>query len=335
MIDLPALPTSSVALDVRDPFQYNTSSIRIQTISTISQIVFACVCTAAITAAVCLTATGCVVPAMATVATVSAVALAMFLALKGLMRIRSTLPRPLNDLVLAVHTIVLELIHVIPTGILTLVPLSRFEPKSKESCISRHPPILLIHGILAKEGTLAYPFYRLSKNFSVFAINHGGPFQSIDDCADTVREKIEQIRAITGSSTVTLIGHSMGGLVAIRYRQKHADAQGIRVSDIATLGTPLNGTTTASLGAWASQEAAEMKIGSEFLQNMQKSCSTDDATKYLHIGSFNDTIIRPVASTVDGHGKHTQSIQLEGMPHMGYVLSDLVGDILEQYLLQQ
>jgi triacylglycerol esterase/lipase EstA (alpha/beta hydrolase family) len=65
--------------------------------------------------------------------------------------------------------------------------------------------------------------------------------------ADQVAAKIDAVLAATGAAQVTVVGHSMGGLVARAYLAKHG---GAKVRRVVTIGTPHHGSVFAYLRAW-------------------------------------------------------------------------------------
>src|SRR5690606_4658923 len=117
---------------------------------------------------------------------------------------------------------------------------------------------------------------------NIFTINLGSAFQDMDSCADKVHEMVEEIKRRTGRSDLKIVGHSMGGLVAIHYKQKHPDD--VEVKDIITLGTPLDGTRVA-VAAPFSPLAKQMREGSEFVQEKKALMAQDTTTRYLHLVS--------------------------------------------------
>lgn len=116
-------------------------------------------------------------------------------------------------------------------------------------------PVLLLHGFLGTRRVLEVLEHRLRRDgYCVWSINLGGFLSAyntrgIDDCAETVREKIERLYARYQLGPMSIIGHSKGGLIG-RYYVKRLGGQ-LRVRNLITLGTPHNGTPTAYLGCAA------------------------------------------------------------------------------------
>jgi pimeloyl-ACP methyl ester carboxylesterase len=150
-----------------------------------------------------------------------------------------------------------------------------------------------------------------------------------------LKEKIRSVRDLTGKNDVILIGHSMGGLVARRYRQTYAEKDGIKVRAIATLGTPLAGTPVAYLGAWIAPAPKQMLPGSSFIDGQQNWAGTEkDSTEYLHIGSNADLLV-PEDYAVDGHEKNMTSLSVSDTGHVGLTMSEKVGKILKDFVCRE
>lgn len=114
-------------------------------------------------------------------------------------------------------------------------------------------PLLLLYGFLATRRTLAVLEHRLRRDgYGPFSLNLGGwkrvlNTRGIDDLADFVRAKIERLYAhYPGLGPLTIVGHSMGGLIGAYYVKKLGGHR--RTRALVTLGTPHNGTPTAYLG---------------------------------------------------------------------------------------
>jgi triacylglycerol lipase len=182
--------------------------------------------------------------------------------------------------------------------------LSLCSSREKE-CYSKKgsQPILLVHGYCHDSSAWFYLKRRL-KNAGlgpIYSLNLGHPLSSIRDHAKQVQSYAEEIRRKTGFKHLTLIGHSMGGLVS-SYYATHMARKGI-VSDLITIGSPLAGTRMARLG-WG-PSAREMQPGSSFLTELQQSMAECTATRFYHIGSSVDWLIIPAESafpkTTPGH----------------------------------
>ena len=258
-----------------------------------------------------------VIPCMlATVALiVSSVALTILLANELFRRYGHHLPKPVQQFINTVRATVAELFVVIPTSVLFPVDLTRFDPK--ENVDANQRPILLVHGYLHNSSAWIYHRYRLRQMGykNIYTINLGHPFQSIEDYAQKVAEKVKKIEQLTGSKKVALIGHSMGGIVSSYYAMNLAPED--KVTDVITLGSPLIGTKMAYIGI--GQCAKQMRYKSKFMTELRDKIEKATETLFHNIGSTSDIVVRPTRSAVVMKHHVFQS-----MGHLGYLYSDAV-----------
>jgi pimeloyl-ACP methyl ester carboxylesterase len=113
-------------------------------------------------------------------------------------------------------------------------------------------PVLLIYGFWSTRRVFEVMEARLRKDgYGVFSINLGGLFDAfntrgIDESAEKVRDKVERLYARYDLGPLSIIGHSLGGLVG-RYYVKRLGGDK-RVKTLITLGTPHHGTPLAYAG---------------------------------------------------------------------------------------
>lgn len=150
--------------------------------------------------------------------------------------------------------------HVISTiGELAMLPVKwglalfayfkpKFDPKPSEIKHNK-TPILLLHGtnFNETEWVLGRQFLKKKEYGSVFSLNYDGitsnnPKSGIDDYAkEKIRAKVLDIKKLTGSDEVILIGHSMGGLIAGYYAENVAEMDNIKVKHVITIASPWHG----------------------------------------------------------------------------------------------
>ena len=195
-----------------------------------------------------------------------------------------------------------------------------------EENFTRHP-ILLVHGYLHHGSAWLY-FQHLMEDADVgptYTINLGSPLLSIEEYAAKVQKKAEQIAEETGDVELVLVGHSMGGLVSAYYALYLAPEGTVR--SVATLGSPLQGTTTADFGI--GQCAQQMRYQSEFVTALGRDISLSPIP-FLHLGSKTDFVIRPNSSALL-HGPNSRVYEYESMGHMMYLLSQSVVDKVVEF----
>ena len=107
-------------------------------------------------------------------------------------------------------------------------------------------PVLLVHGVLCNSGVWLGMRGALRRRGigPIFTISYGPPFSSIDEFAEQLACKVDAIVAQTGAPNVSIVAHSMGGLVARAYLRRHGAG---RIDRVITIGTPHAGSVHAWL----------------------------------------------------------------------------------------
>ena len=253
--------------------------------------------------------------------TVTAIALGILLCTLALSWLPDVLPAPLDHVVNTIKTIAKEIFGLLACVVLYPISQTWFDPK-KEEINPDQNPILLVHGYLHNSSAWTYHRYRLNKaGFdNVFTINLGHPLHSIEDYAERVQTKMSEIQALTGKSTVTLVGHSMGGLVSSYYATQLAPKQGIKVSEVVTLGSPLNGSKLSILGF--GECTRQMSRESGFVKDLQQKMKASDV-RFVHFGSQTDELVRPTESAIIQENEH---FEFREMGHAAFLFSDRVSD---------
>jgi pimeloyl-ACP methyl ester carboxylesterase len=140
------------------------------------------------------------------------------------------------------------------------------------------PPVLLIHGYLATRGSLALLERRLADKGHLVLSYRLGLLHTADisESAALIARKIESLAAQTGLHHVDVVGHSMGGLVALHYL-KHLGGRR-RVRRLVMLGTPVGGTWSALLGLAAAplgRASLQLLPESQFLRELAEGALPD------------------------------------------------------------
>ena len=101
-------------------------------------------------------------------------------------------------------------------------------------------PVLLVHGYLCNHrvwDSLLGPLARAGH--PVMRVDLEPLFTSLDQYAPLLEQAVERLCQQTGAKKVTLVGHSMGGLVIRAWMRSHGEQ---RVTRVITLGSPHAGT---------------------------------------------------------------------------------------------
>lgn len=148
---------------------------------------------------------------------------------------------------------------------------NRLAPAAGPAPAGSSPPVLLIHGYLATRGSLALLERRLTaKGHAVLSYRLGLVHTAdISESAALIARKIEAIATQTGTKRVDIVGHSMGGLVALYYLKRLGGRR--RVRRLIMLGTPVAGTWSALLGVAAAplgRASLQLLPFSQFLREL-------------------------------------------------------------------
>jgi pimeloyl-ACP methyl ester carboxylesterase len=150
-------------------------------------------------------------------------------------------------------------------------------------------PVLLLHGVGCNSGVwLRFLAYIRHRGIGpMYALSYGPPLASIEVFAAQVAAKIDEIGAATGAPKVTLVCHSMGGLVARAYlRRFGAD----RVRMIVTIGAPHRGSMLA--GGFPGTCVAQMTNGSEWLERINAD-APPVGPRCVALWSWHDSMVVP------------------------------------------
>jgi triacylglycerol esterase/lipase EstA (alpha/beta hydrolase family) len=170
-------------------------------------------------------------------------------------------------------------------------------------------PLLLVHGVAVNDGV----WFAVRRDLArrglgpVYTINYGPPLAGIEHFAGQLASRIDAVRAATGAERVTLIAHSMGGLVARAYLRRFGAA---RIAQLITIGTPHHGSMLAY--TFPGCCLAQMHPGNPWLVELNRDESTRAPVPITSIWSRHDSMVAPQASSVLGNA---ENIALVGIAH--------------------
>jgi len=230
-----------------------------------------------------------------------------------------------------IHATVVDIFSALLLGLFFPINLEWLDPKEYD-CRGGHP-ILFIHGFFGSSNNWVYHRYRLQKAgySNIFTINLGH-FQSMEQYAERVKEKVEKIEKMHKGAGVVLIGHSMGGLVAEKYKSVLGLSGDGWVRKIITVGSPLKGTKLAEIASKTSKVIGQMAPNSPCLIALEFGVGEDEKTEYCHVASTADNIIRPMSSAKGP--QRNENITLNATGHVGYMFSSRVANLIIKKLQQ-
>jgi pimeloyl-ACP methyl ester carboxylesterase len=155
-------------------------------------------------------------------------------------------------------------------------------------------PVLLIHGVLVNDGVWLLTRRRLAQRgvALIYTMNYGPPFADIDYFARQLAERIEGICSATGAAQVSLVGHSMGGLVARAYLRRFGPR---RVAKLVTIGTPHHGSVLA--WTFLGRGLEQMRPGNAWLADLNRDEHRATPAPIVSIWSRHDSMVAPQASS--------------------------------------
>ncbi|MBU6446274.1 MAG: alpha/beta fold hydrolase, partial [Verrucomicrobia bacterium] len=241
--------------------------------------------------------------------------------LGGIQFANSIAPKlPFPRLIHWAHAMTFELLALCGVALLRFVPTTHAVYGNKQ-------PILLVHGYL-NHGSVWLLFKRHLQRKGlgpIYTINLGHPFRSIRFYAERVKAKAEDIALETGRKDLILIGHSMGGLVSSLYATCLAPPN--TVTDVITIGSPLNGTPMARVGI--GPNAREMQPSSALVQEVRAKMAQRPDIRFFHLATKSDQLVIPGTSAVIP--EHRNFI-FEDLGHASMLYSRRASDQIAEWL---
>jgi triacylglycerol lipase len=175
---------------------------------------------------------------------------------------------------------------------LLLIPFrGLFHTRSERGVGSTQGRVLLMqHGYVNNGAVWFFTARALeARGYRVFTLDQP-PFASIDTMGRRLAERVDEVLRITGAAQLTLVAHSMGGLICRAYLRRYS---GEKVDQLITMGSPHHGTFHAHLAS--GPNGAQMRPGNAWLQALNDTLVT---VPFTSIYSLHDTIISPQTSSV-------------------------------------
>ena len=150
--------------------------------------------------------------------------------------------------------------------------------------------VLMQHGYVNNGAVWVFTARALeARGYRVFTIDQP-PFASIDAMGELLAGRLDEVLRITGAPQLTLVAHSMGGLICRAYLRRYG---GDKVDQLITMGSPHQGTFHAQLARGAN--GRQMRVGNAWLTALGE---TPIGIPFTSIYSIHDTIISPQDSSV-------------------------------------
>ena len=185
-----------------------------------------------------------------------------------------------------------------------------------------HPPILLVHGYgLNRLSMFFVDLYLRKRGYPhIWSINHPVHKDDILLFAEELDQKIRWYSHVTQKPTITVIAHSMGGIVSAIALKKYNSP----IHKLVTLGTPWKGTKMHMLGI--GKHVKQMAPEHPIIKNL-----TVPSIPHLAIWTKQDWILLPNENAIR-EGLHNTYVEHIG--HFGLLIHHRVFALIHQYIQQ-
>ena len=183
-----------------------------------------------------------------------------------------------------------------------------------------HPPILLVHGYgLNRLSMFFIEIYLKRKGYPhIWSVNHPVHKDDLLAFAQELDQKIRWFCHITKQPSVTIVAHSMGGIVSALAHEKHNSP----INKLITLGTPWRGTKIFILGL--GKHVRQMAPEHSIIQNLKI-----PPIHHLAIWTKLDWILLPNENAIRDGLNH---IPLENIGHFSLLFHHRVLSLIHQFL---
>lgn len=186
--------------------------------------------------------------------------------------------------------------------------------------------VVFVHGFLAAGAVFGPMRDRVSADLGLPTLDFTyGPFGGFVGIAEALAEHID--RHVDRSVTLSIVGHSLGGLVARWYLQELGPAHA--VDRLVTLATPHGGTRSARFAPGSL--GAALRPGSAILQRLGRSVGVGrEPMPHVALVAGADTMVTPPESA--GAVEADEVVRIEHLGHNELLFDGRVHDIVVRAL---
>jgi len=184
-------------------------------------------------------------------------------------------------------------------------------------------PIVLVHGFFHNRSAFLVMTRALKRaGFQhVHGLNFNPLVQDLNELAALLAVEVDRVLAASGAARCTIVGHSMGGLIARRYVQDLGGED--TVDTVITLGTPHRGTYTSLVAVGPA--AAQMRPGSAFLRGLEET-ARPSGVRWISYYSDLDMLMLPAVTAKLVHpALQATNVKLRDTGHLSLLIS---GEVL-------
>lgn len=215
----------------------------------------------------------------------------------------------------------------IAMGRMALEPCRGVAHPAVESSPQVRRPVLLVHGFGCSRAVWRPLLARLRAAGigPVRAVSLEPLFAGMETYAGQLLDELEALGSADAGHPVTIVAHSMGGLVA---RAALRRARPGLVGRIVTIGTPHHGTALACRFGWPG--ARQMCPGSSWLEELNACQEARLGIPVTTLYSLDDNYVVPARSA---RFRGARTVELQGLGHLGLLVSKRVLDNVMSELL--
>ena len=189
-------------------------------------------------------------------------------------------------------------------------------------------PVLLYHGYLVTHRCMAGLAKHLNRNGFTPFVREYAYWDDLEAVVKRRSGKLIEFCERTGRK-VDLVGHSLGGLIALRKAQENPDL----VDNVIMLGSPIQGTYMAYVAAPLHQSCRQMVPGNDFLKMIEEK-GFPSSVDFHAIATPYDEMARPMQTSLlpEDIFPNVNNHIVMGVGHSGLIgprCYSLVNDILK------
>lgn len=191
-------------------------------------------------------------------------------------------------------------------------------------------PIILLHGyvmnhsaFLVMRQALTEAGFRHVRAFNYPQFTHGVP-----EVGRMLQAEVERVLEATGAERCSIVGHSLGGIVARYYAQVLGGDK--TLDTLITLGTPHMGTYTAHFGVGPA--AMQMTYQSPFLNELRRSARPSNVRHISYYSDLDLFVVPAVSAKLTDPVLQATNIRVRDIGHLSMLLSGEVVQSVVDYL---
>ena len=176
------------------------------------------------------------------------------------------------------------------------------------------PAVLLVHGYMCNRASWRHWVRKgLPREWNIATISLEPVYAPVEQYAEALQRAIDKLRADSGAKRVTLVCHSMGGLVARSFLRTMGHDT---IARVITICTPHHGTVFARFAH--GENTRQMRRECDYVRRLAE---TDEPVEFICFASQHDNLVVPRDSQVLACA---EAVWFEKIGHLAMSASDEV-----------